>query len=89
MVCLLQMLSRSLHRHTSLLLHFFPLTVLHLHAITCTSRQLSPRSMYINQIEILFPPLFLCAGDRELSPIFTFCLLNLLTRLYMVRTLNG
>jgi hypothetical protein len=45
--------------------------------------------MYINQIEILFPPLFLCAGDRELSPIVTFCLLNLLTCMYMMRIFDG
>jgi hypothetical protein len=45
--------------------------------------------MYIYKIEILFPPLFLCAGDRELSPIVAFCLLNLMLRLYMMLLLGG
>ena len=45
--------------------------------------------MYINQIEILFPPLFLCAGDREPSPIVVSCLLKLVARVYTMRVLDG
>jgi len=45
--------------------------------------------MYINQIEILFPPLFLCAGDREPNPIVLFCLLKLVARVYTMSILDG